>query len=78
MNNFNTHFDMNYLRQLYQTISSSKNPTDLFIQMAQNNPQFKPIIDALNKGTNPQQLFEQMCKERGINPNDFIKQLQGK
>ena len=71
-------YNMGYLSQLYRTISNSKNPMELFSQMAKNNPQFEPVMKALNSGTNPQQIFETMCKERGIDPNEFIRQLQGK
>lgn len=69
--------NMNNFKSIYQALMSSKNPVQLFNTMAQNNPQLKPIANMLNQGMNPQSIFTTMCEQRGINPNEFIKQLQG-
>ncbi len=62
---------------LYQALINSKNPIQLFNTMAQTNPQLKPIVDMLNQGISPQNIFTSLCKQRGINPNEFLKQIQG-
>ena len=69
--------NMTNFKSIYQALMNSKNPVQLFNTMAQNNPQLKPIANMLNQGMNPQSIFTTMCEQRGINPNEFIKQLQG-
>lgn len=39
-----------------------------------NNPVLQ-VIKMLN-GRNPQQVFYEMCKERGVNPEDILKHLR--
>lgn len=51
------------------------NPMATLNQMAQFNPRVRPIINAINTGGNPKLIFEEMCKQRGINPQDFLKSL---
>lgn len=68
MNNSN----MNYYRSIYQMLSGNSNPMQLLNNMAKNNPNMQSIIDLLNRGANPKEIFEDMCKQRGINPNEFI------
>ena len=66
----------NNYKSVYQALVNSKNPVQLFNQMAQNNPQLKPIVNMLNQGMNPQSIFTSMCEQRGIDPNEFLKTLQ--
>ena len=49
----------------------------MFQQIAMKNPNMQPVLNMLNNGANPQQLFYQMCKQRGINPDEFIKNITG-
>jgi hypothetical protein len=66
----------NQMKDIYNAMRSG-NPMQIFKQMAQNNPNMKPILNALNSGANPQQLFYNMCQQRGINPDEFIKNITG-
>ena len=69
--------NMNNIRQTYQMLKSKGNPMMLMQNMAQNNPQLKPILQAINSGTSPQQIFNSMCQQKGIDPNEFIKNITG-
>ena len=71
-------YNMDNIRNMYQTLINSNNPMQVFENLASRNPNMKPILSALKNGVNPKSLFESMCKERGINPDDFIKSIQGK
>lgn len=72
---------------LMQMMQGGGNPQQMIMQMAQQNPQLKQMLPLI-QGKNPQQLnatFENLCKERGINPEEFkknamqqFKQMQGK
>lgn len=64
------------LKDIYKMLSTSNNPLQLFQNIAQNNPNMKPIIDLLNNGYSPKQVFDSLCKQRGINPQEFINSLR--
>lgn len=65
------------IRNAYQMLTSSRNPMQVFQQLAGQNPQLQPILGMLRGGANPQQLFMNMCQQRGINPYEFIKNIKG-
>ena len=67
--------NMNYYRKIYQMLSNGGNPINMMNQIATSNPNMKPILDLLNKGANPKDIFDDLCRQRGINPNEFIKSL---
>lgn len=66
----------NQLREIYKAMQSG-NPMQMFQNMAMQNPQMKPILNMLNGGANPKELFYQLCKQKGINPDEFIKNITG-
>lgn len=70
-------FNMPQLRNAYQMLSGSRDPMSVFSQMAMGNPQLQPVLQALRSGQNPQQLFNSMCQQRGINPQEFLRSITG-
>lgn len=54
---------------------NASNPMQLFSQLAMQNPRLQPILNALNGGANPQQLFYSMCQQRGVDPQAFLKSI---
>ena len=76
-NPFNQQQSQNEMQKMYQMFVNSKNPQQLFKNLAKQNPRFDAILDMLNKGTNPQQLFYSLCQQRGINPQEFLKSITG-
>lgn len=69
--------NLNNIKNVYKAMSQSQNPYQMFMNLAGNNPQMQPIIQAMQNGGNPQIIFNQMCQQRGIDPNDFIKSITG-
>ena len=69
--------NMNNYKNIYRMLTTRGNPMQLLNQMAGSNPNMKPILDLINKGANPQDIFNDMCKQRGINPEEFIKSITG-
>lgn len=65
------------IKNLYNLCQSSQNPTQLLEQMATQNPQLKPFASLLKQGYSPEQVFNQACQERGLNPNEFIESIKG-
>ena len=69
--------DLSNIKNVYKAMSQSQNPYEMFLKLAGNNPQLQPIVQAMQNGGNPQQIFNQICQQRGINPNEFIKSITG-
>ena len=67
-------YDFNQLRSMYKNMG---NPMQMLNQMAMQNPRMQPIVQALQGGANPQQLFNTLCQQRGINPQEFIRMITG-
>jgi hypothetical protein len=58
----------------YQLLTSP-NPMTLFNRLASNNPNLQPIVNMISKGVSPQQIFNNLCQQKGINPQEFLKQI---
>lgn len=41
------------IKQLYQMLTQSKNPMQVFTTIAQNNPKMQPILNLLQNGYSP-------------------------
>ena len=66
----------NPLMNMISVFQNGGNPQYLIQNMLNQNPQLQPIMNMI-KGKNNNQLketFFNMCKEKGINPNDLAKQ----
>lgn len=68
--------NINQMKEMYKSIKGG-NPMQMIQKMAQANPNMQQVLNMLNNGANPQALFYQMCKQRGINPDEFIKNITG-
>ena len=64
-----------YVKSIYQAAKNSRDPMQYFQMMARQNPRLQPILNMMNQGQNPQQVFFDLCKQRGINPEEFLKML---
>lgn len=69
--------NMTSIRNAYQMLIQSKNPMQVFQQLARQNPNLQPVVGMLQQGMNPQQVFNTICQQKGINPNEFIKNITG-
>ena len=67
-------YDFGTLRNMYRNMG---NPMQMIQSMAMQNPRFQPILQALQGGANPQQLFQTLCQQRGINPQEFLRNITG-
>lgn len=70
--------NMTGIRNAYQLLTQSSNPIQTFQYLAKQNPKLQPIVNMLQQGMSPQQVFNNMCQQRGINPSEFIKNITGK
>ena len=65
------------MQTLYRAITASKDPMRAFQQIATQHPQMQPILQALQGGADPQQLFVSLCRQRGLDPQEFMRQITG-
>lgn len=67
--------NMNQVKQIYSMLRNSSNPEALLNQMLTQNPQMKQTIDLIKSRGNYEEVFRGLCKERGINADDFMNQI---
>ena len=73
----NLSLQQNPMVQAFKAIKNSKNPQQMLMNMAQQNPQTKQIIDMINSsGQSPKDLFYQMAKQKGVDPNQILNMLK--
>ena len=75
-NPMNTNNMLN-IRNAYQMLTQSRNPMQVLQQLARQNPTLQPAINMLRQGITPQQVFNTMCQQKGINPQEFLKNITG-
>lgn len=66
---------INQIKRMAQMVNSVRNPQQVLAHLAQNNPQVKSVMD-LCQGRNPEQVFRNMCVQRGINPEEVVQALK--
>lgn len=67
----------NPILSVLQAARMGQNPNQLIMQMAQQDPRIKQVVEMMS-GKNPDQLrriAENMAKERGMTVEDVAKQL---
>jgi len=71
------------MNNIFQMMNSVKNPQQFMQQIMNNskvmqNPIAKNAMDMLHKGDNKglEELARNMCKEKGINADDALKQIK--
>ncbi len=63
-------------KQMMNMLKNMQNPQQAIIQAAQNNPQLNSVMQMVG-GRNPQEVFYEECKKRGVNPDEIINALKG-
>lgn len=62
---------------MMQMFKAASNPQMLVQSMLQNNPNSAQIMQLIQaNGGDPKAAFYSLAKQRGINPEDFLKALQ--
>lgn len=56
--------------QVVNQIRQSGNPQEALNAMAKQNPNIKNAMD-MCQGKNPEQVFNKMCQQNGIDPGQF-------
>lgn len=69
--------DMGQVQKFYQAVSSSQNPMQSIDKLLSSNPKFAQIKTLMKQGRTPESLFREIAAQRGIDPDEFVRQMQG-
>ena len=72
------------MNQLYQELNQTSNvtpvPQNNFVNginnLLQSNPGLKQIMTMIKNGANPKQMFFELAKQKGVDPNTILSQLK--
>ena len=68
---------INPVVQMFKTMQKSNNPQQLLINMAQQNPKTKEVLDFIKSSNqSPKDLFYQLAKQKGVDPNQILDMLK--
>jgi len=62
-------------KRMMGMLNTVKNPQQALMAAAQQNPQLNAVMQ-MCQGRNPQEVFYEECKKKGINPEDVLKELR--
>ena len=67
---------MQQAKQLFRQLMSMGNPQAMMNQMLMNNPNTQQAFNFIKQaGNSPQQAFVNLAKQKGIDPQEFMKEL---
>ena len=67
----------NPMLNLIKQMRNAKNPNDLMMAMAKQNPQFNQVMNMVNQsGKTPKELFYEMAQQKGVDPDEIINALK--
>ena len=65
------------IKQMYQMVQSSQNPTAMLNQLIQNNPQIKQVMDFVNQsGGDTNNVIRTVAEQNGLKPEDIYDLLK--
>ena len=70
-------FQQTQQNQINDLSAMYKNPMAYLSQMANGNPVIAQTVNMLNGGANPEQVFYQLAKQKGVDPNAFLQMVKG-
>lgn len=63
------------IKNMIAMLNSAQNPQAVLQMLAQKNPQMAQVMQLVG-GRNPQEVFYEMCRQKGVNPDDILNQLK--
>ena len=69
--------NLNKLKDMMNILKNSDNPYALLQAFINQNPKMQQVMNYINQnGGDPRSAFYKMAKEKGVDPNEILKQLQ--
>lgn len=64
------------IKQMMNTLRNSGNPQMMLNQMLMQNPNYRQVMNYVNaNGGDAKTAFYKMANERGVNPDEILRQL---
>lgn len=68
---------MNNPMQLFNMAKSMRNPNTFLDAMLKSNPNYQQVINYINQnGGDPKTAYYKLAEEKGVDPDEFIKQFK--
>lgn len=61
------------LGNILSMIKGIKNPNEMIMNLAKNNPQANMLLNTLKNGGNPKEMFYEIAKQKGINADEILE-----
>lgn len=75
LNQRNIPQNLGRIKDMMNLVRNANNPQAMINQIASENPQMKQIMDMVGTG-DPKQVFLNVCKSKGINPDDVFSMMK--
>ena len=68
---------MGQIKQMMRMVRMAQNPTLAVQEMVRKNPQFQQAEQFIKQtGGDPKQAFYALAKQKGVDPDAFLRELQ--
>lgn len=67
--------NLGQIKNMMNAMQAAKNPQQFLMNMAQNNPKMQQVLGLLKNGKNPKEMFYEMAKQQGVDPNAIVQAL---
>ena len=67
--------NMGQVKKIYDMLRNSNNPNLLLDNLVKQNPQMAQTVNLIKSNGNYEQVFRNMCQQRGINDDEFVKDM---
>lgn len=64
---------INNLANVMAMMRGIKNPNEMIMNIAKNNPQANMLLKTLKSGGNPKDMFYAIAKEKGVNADEILE-----
>ena len=68
-----TSMPANNIGNVLSMIKGIKNPNEMIMNIAKNNPQANMLLKTLKNGGDPKEMFYAIAKEKGVNADEIIE-----
>ena len=64
--------------QMFGMVKASKNPQAVLQQLTKSDPRMQEVMNVIQQnGGNAKAVFYSLAKQKGVDPNDILQQVQG-
>lgn len=75
--NLSSNSNLSGIKQMMQMFKMASNPQQYLASVVNQNPQMREVINLVNQsGKSPKDAFYALAKQRGVDPDEILKQLQ--